>query len=79
MAEEYHEENPNRVTCEKTEGLNPSSNNDPSYPILQALKDREYDGKFKKGTRIHTVDRTDRTGSIRILTNLTTWVQTHYF
>ena len=79
MAEEYHEENPNRVTCEKTEGLNPSSNNDPSIPIFQALKDREYDGKFKKGTRIHTVDRTGRTSRIRILTNLTTWVQTHYF
>ena len=56
MAEEYHEENPNRVTCEKTEGLNPSSNNDPSIPIFQALKDREYDGKFKKGTRIYTVE-----------------------
>ena len=57
------EENPypeNRVTCylEKTEGIRPSSNNDPSiYPILQALKDREYDGKFKKGTRIITDQR----------------------
>ena len=81
MAEEYHEENPNRVTATLEKAT--SSNNGSSIPIFQALKDREYDGKFKKGTRIHTVDRTDRTGSIRILgwilTNLTTWVQTHYF
>ena len=74
MAEEYHEENPNRVTCEKTEGLNPSSNNDPSIPIFQALKDREYDGKFKKGTRIHTVDRTVIQPHI-----VTTHHKTHYF
>ena len=79
MAEEYHEENPNRVTCEKTEGLNPSSNNDPSIPIFQALKDREYDGKFKKGTWIITVDRT----VIRIRRDqphqVTTHHKTHYF
>ena len=57
------EENPynqNGVTCdlEKTGEKfysNPSRDND---PIFQALKDREYDGKFKKGTRIHTVERT---------------------
>ena len=56
------EENPypeNRATCylEKTKGLNPSNNNDPnpSISILQVLKDREIDGKFKKGSRIHTV------------------------
>ena len=45
------EENQSLVICKKTEteGWNPS------IPIFQALKDREYDGKFKKGTRIHTV------------------------
>ena len=46
-------ENQSRVICKKTEteGWNPSN----SIPIFQALKDREYDGKFKKGTRIHNV------------------------
>ena len=52
------EENQSRVHCKKpeteTEGWNPRGRN-PSIPIFQALKDREYDGKFKKGTRIYTV------------------------
>ena len=45
------EENQSLVICEKSE----SEGRNPSTPIFQALKDREYDGKFKKGTRIHTV------------------------
>ena len=45
------EENQSLVICEKSE----SEGRNPSTPIFQALKDREYDGKFKKGTSIHTV------------------------
>jgi hypothetical protein len=50
------EENQSHVICKKTEteGWNPRGRN-PSIPVFQALKDREYDGKFKKGTRIYTV------------------------
>ena len=45
------EENQSLVICEKSE----SEGRNPSTPIFHALKDREYDGKFKKGTKIHTV------------------------
>ena len=76
MAEEYHEENPNRVTATLEKAT--SSNNGPSIPIFQALKDREYDGKFKKGTRIHTVDRTVIWFQPHIH-QVTTHHKTHYF